>query len=125
MNTLLEAKRCLNDAREILREKALKEDGYYQDSNYVKIAGQTAYTAILLALDDFLGKKGKGLKDVEWYKQHLSKWDKKVLNAFSTAYQILFLDMASKGANSAELAYIGFEEADKIIGWLDSHTAIA
>jgi hypothetical protein len=125
MNHIQEAKHCLSSAREILREKALKEDGYYLDSEFVKMAGQTAYTGILLALDDFLGKKGKGLKDVEWYKQHLSKWDKKVLNAFSAAYQILYVDMASNGIKSAELASVGLEEADKIISWLESKVAIA
>ena len=104
MNSLQEAKRYMENAREILREKAVKEDGYYQDSKYVKIAGHTAYSGILVALDDFLGKKTKGRKDVDWYKEHLSKLDKKVLNAFLTAYQVLHLDMAYDGAKSAELA---------------------
>ena len=125
MNSILEAKRHIKDAKDILREKALKEGGFYQDSEYVKLAGQTAYTGILFALDDFLGKKGKGLKKVDWYKQHLAKWDKKIFNSFSTAYQVLFLDMADNGAKSAELAATGLEEAERIIGWLENQTAIA
>lgn len=125
MNKIIEAKRYMDNAREILREKALKEDGYYQDSKYVKMAGHTAYTGILVALDGFLGKKGKGRKDVDWYKEHLSKLDKKILNAFLTAYQVLHLDMAYDGAKSAKLAATGFEEADKIISWLESRTAVA
>jgi len=125
MDSLKEAKRYLDNAKEILREKALKEDGYYQDSKYVKMAGHTAYTRILLALDVFLGKKGKGRKDVDWYKEHLSKLDKKVLNAFLTAYQVLHLDMAYDGAKSAELAAIGLEDAEKIITWLETTTATA
>ncbi len=125
MNKIIEAKRYMDNAREILREKALKEDGYYQDSKYVKMAGHTAYTGILVALDGFLGRKGKGRKDVDWYKEHLSKLDKKILNAFLTAYQVLHLDMAYDGAKSAKLAATGFEEADKIISWLESRTAVA
>jgi hypothetical protein len=125
MNKIIEAKRYMDNAREILREKVLKEDGYYQDSKYVKMAGHTAYTGILVALDGFLGKKGKGRKDVDWYKEHLSKLDKKILNAFLTAYQVLHLDMAYDGAKSAKLAATGFEEADKIISWLESRTAVA
>jgi len=125
MNSITEAKRHIDNAKQILREKAFKENGYYQDSEYVKIAGQTAYTGILLALDDFLGKKGKGLKNVDWYKQHLEKWDKKIFNSFSTAHQVLFLDMAYNGVNSVELATTGFVEAEKIIGWLENQTAIA
>ena len=120
MNSIQEAKRYMNNAREILREKAIKDDGYYQDSKYVKIAGHTAYTGILVALDDFLGKKTKGRKDVDWYKEHLSKLDKKVLNAFLTAYQVLHLDMAYDGAKSAKLASTGLEEAENIINWLET-----
>ena len=120
MNSIQEAKRYMDNAREILREKAIKDDGYYQDSKYVKIAGHTAYTGILVALDDFLGKKTKGRKDVDWYKEHLSKLDKKVLNAFLTAYQVLHLDMAYDGAKSAKLASTGLEEAENIINWLET-----
>ncbi|WP_461141388.1 DUF5618 family protein [Spirosoma pomorum] len=42
-----------------MRNKAHKEDGYYQDSKYVKMAGHTAYVGVLVALDELLGKKGK------------------------------------------------------------------
>jgi len=66
MDSILAAKRYLDNAKEILREKALKDDGYYQDFKYVKMAGHTAYTGILLALDFYPGKKGKGRKDVDW-----------------------------------------------------------
>ena len=125
MDSIQEAKRYLDNAKEILREKALKDDGYYQNSKYVKMAGHTAYTGILLALDVYLGKKGKGRKDVDWYKEHLSKLDKKVLNAFLTAYQVLHLDMAYDGAKSAKLAATGLEEAENIIKWLETRTATA
>ncbi|MCE7043368.1 DUF5618 family protein [Dyadobacter sp. CY312] len=125
MDSILEAKRYLANAKDILREKALKDDGYYQDAKYVKMAGHTAYTGILLALDDLLGKKSKGRKDVDWYKSHLSKMDKKVLNAFNNAYQVLHLDMAYDGANGADLISTGFSEAEKIISWIEARTAAA
>lgn len=125
MDSIKEAKRYLDNAREILREKAIKDDGYYQDSKYVKMAGHTAYTGILVALDNLLGKKSKGRKDVDWYKENLSKLDKKALNAFMTAYQVLHLDMAYDGAKSAKLANTGLEEADNIINWIERRTATA
>lgn len=125
MNSILEAKRYMDNAREILREKAVKEDGYYQDPKYVKIAGHIAYAGILVALDDFLGKKTKGRKDVDWYKEHLAKLDKKVLNAFLTAYQVLQLDMAYDGAKSAKLATTGLEEAENFINWLENRMSAA
>ncbi|WP_353717760.1 DUF5618 family protein [Dyadobacter sp. 676] len=120
-----EAKRYLDNAKEILREKARKEDGYYQDARYVKMAGHTAYTGILFALDRYLGKKAKGRRDVDWYKQNLSEQDKKVLNSFLTAYQVLHLDMAYDGAQSADLAKLGFREAERIIDWVETRTAAA
>ncbi|QKZ13188.1 DUF5618 family protein [Spirosoma sp. KUDC1026] len=125
MNTVQEAKRYLDNAREILRDKAHKEDGYYQDSKYVKMAGHTAYVGVLVALDELLGKKGKGRKDVDWYKQNLAKQDKKILNAFLTAYQVLHLDMAYDGAKSAKLAATGLEEAETIIDWVEQRTVTA
>jgi len=125
MDSIQEAKRYLDNAKEILREKAMKDDGYYQDAKYVKMAGHTAYAGILVALDDFLGKKSKGRKDVDWYKSNLSKIDKKVLNAFNNAYQVLHLDMAYDGANGSELINSGFSEAEKIITWIESRKAAA
>ena len=125
MNSILEAKRYMDNAKEILREKAVKEDGYHQDPKYVKIAGHIAYAGILVALDDFLGKKTKGRKDVDWYKEHLAKLDKKVLNAFLTAYQVLQLDMAYDGAKSAKLATTGLEEAENFINWLENRMSAA
>ena len=52
-----EAQRYLDNAKEILSEKAGKEDGYYQDTKYVKLAGHAAYAVILVALDAYLGRK--------------------------------------------------------------------
>lgn len=122
-DSVREAKRYLDNAKEILREKARKEDGYYQDAKYVKMAGHTAYTGVLFALDRYLGKKTKGRQDVDWYKQNLSRFDKKVLNSFLTAYQVLHLDMAYDGAQSADLAKLGIREAERIIDWVEMRTA--
>lgn len=130
MNTVQEARRYVENAREILRDKARKEDGYYQDSKYVKMAGHTAYVGVLLALDGYLGKKGKGRKDpvrrpVDWYKQHLAKLDKRVLNSFISAYDTLHLSLAYDGNPLASVAVAGLQEADIIIEWVENRTAAA
>jgi hypothetical protein len=122
-DSVREAKRYLDNAKEILSEKAKKEDGYYQDAKYVKMAGHTAYTGVLFVLDRYLGKKTKGRKDVDWYKQNLSVLDKKILQAFLTAYQVLHLDMAYDGAGSADLAKLGMQEAERLIDWVETRTA--
>lgn len=124
-NTIQEAKRYLDNAKELLSEKARKDDGYYQDTKYVKLAGHAAYTGILVALDGILGKKGKGRKDVDWYKERLSAMDKKILNSFIGAYDILHLSMSYDGNPVASVASAGFKEAETIINWVELRTATA
>ena len=122
-DSVREAKRYLDNAKEILREKAGKEDGYYQDAKSGKMAGHTAYTGVLFALDRYFGKKSKGRKDVDWYKQNLSSQDKKMLNSFGTVYEVLHLVMAYDGFGNADLARIGLQEAEKLIDWVAMRTA--
>ncbi|KAA6433996.1 hypothetical protein FEM33_22155 [Dyadobacter flavalbus] len=119
INEIAEAKRYLSNAREILRDKALKEDGYYTDRKYVKMAGHTAYTGVLVALDSILGEKKKGRKSVEWYQKELSAVDKKILSAFLAAYDTLHLSMSYDGNLSAAISSEGLQLAEKIIDWAE------
>lgn len=82
------------------------------------MAGNTAYSGVLLALDGLLGVKKKGRKSVEWYKEELDKLDKKIGNAFSTVYNTLHLDMGYDGLLSVKIANVGLEEAETIIKWV-------
>ena len=120
MKHIQEAHRYLDNAKEILRDKAQKEDGYYRDKKYVKMAGQTAYSGVLEALDGFFGIKKKGRKSVLWYQEELGKVDKKILNSFNVAYDTLHLSMGYDGTKSSEVANIGFKEAEKIISWVET-----
>jgi len=45
-----EAERYLQNARQMLSEKAGKEGEYYSDRKYVKLAGHAAWCGILVAL---------------------------------------------------------------------------
>jgi len=125
MNTILEARRYLDNARKILSEKANKEDGYYQDTKYVKLAGHAAYAGVLVALDTYLGKKSKGRKHLDWYKEQLLGLDKKLLTSFVSAYDILHLSMSYDGNPNAKVAKAGLEDADYIISWIEKRTANA
>ena len=120
MNNIIEAKRYLDNARQILKEKANKEDGYYQDKKYVKLAGHAAYSGVLVALDGLLGDKKKGRKSVEWYQKELAGLDKKVSSTFSNVYEILHLSLGYDGATNAELAQLGLREAEKVIDWIQT-----
>ncbi|TAF71986.1 MAG: hypothetical protein EAZ53_17190 [Bacteroidetes bacterium] len=119
-NTIAEAQRYIDNAKEILSTKANKEDGYYQDKKYIKLAGHAAYSGVLVALDTILASKEKGRKSVDWYKSELAKIDKKVLNYFDTTYQIFHLVMGYDGHGKAKLAQEGFEDADKLIRWVET-----
>ncbi len=125
MDQIEEAKRYLSNAREILSEKGQKEDGLYQDVEYVKMAGHTAYAGVLVALDELLGKKTKGRKDVEWYKKQLAKLDKKLLHSFVAVYDTLHLSMSYDGNPMAGSALAGLEEAAKIIDWVERRRVAA
>ena len=120
MKHVIEAHRYLENAREILREKAQKEDKYYKDPKYVKMAGNTAYNGVLVALDGLFGVKKKGRKSVEWYKEELGKIDKKMGNAFSTVYNTLHLDMGYDGLLNVKISNVGLEEAETIINWVET-----
>jgi len=120
MNHIAEAHKYIDNAKQILKEKAHKEDGYYQDKKYVKMAGHTAYSAVLEALDGLFGLRKKGRNSVEWYQEELGKIDKKVLNAFNVVYNTLHLSMAYDGNPSVKICNEGLKEAETIINWVET-----
>lgn len=119
MKDIHEARRYLSNAKEIFREKALKEDGFYKDRKYVKMAGHTAYSGVLIALDAVFGDKKKGRKSVDWYKEELSGLDKKMLSTFIVAYDTLHLAMSYDGNLSAAVSREGLDLAERIINWAE------
>ena len=121
MQAISEARRHIDNAKDFLSNNARKEDGLYQDKKYVKIAGHTAYTGILLVLNELLGEKNKKTpKSAEWYQYELSRVDKSLLSNFTTAYQILHIDMGYQGTKSAKIAALGLDTAEKIIDWVET-----
>jgi hypothetical protein len=120
MRNTVEAMRYIDNAKDILREKAKKEDGLYLDKKYVRMAGHTAYLGVLVALDELLGNKKKGRKSVEWYQKELSTMDKKISSNFSNIYDTLHLALSYDGNQDAELAQNGIKRAEQIINWVDT-----
>ena len=115
-----EAMRYMDNAKECLKN-ARKEDGYYADKKYVKMACGTAYSGVLVSLDYFLKlkgidkPKGKERKSIEYYQENLSIQDKKLLNHLNAAYDILHLSGYYDGIQNASVIKAGFDEAYKII----------
>jgi hypothetical protein len=121
MEAITEARRHIDNAKGFLKNNAKKEVGLYRGSKYVKIAGLTAYTGVLVALDELLTeKKKKTKKSVEGYQEELSGLEKKITSDFATAYLLLHLDMGYQGTRSADLAKFGLEKAEKIISWVEN-----
>ena len=118
----LEAMRYITNATEILSTKANKKDGLYQDVKYVKMACGTAYSGVLLALDAYFEIKGKpatkprkGRNKVEYYQKQLSTLDKKLLDYFNGAYNVLHLDGYYDGIKSFDVIQAGMKLAIEIV----------
>ena len=115
-----EAIRYMENAKECLK-KAKKEDGYYNDQKYVRMACGTAYSGMLVALDGFFILKGihkpksKERKSIEYYQKHIASMDRKMLNNLNSAYKILHLTGYYDGMENATVINMGLEEAYKII----------
>ena len=120
MKHIEEAHRYIDNAQQILKEKTHKEDGYYQDKKYVKMAGNTAYSGVLEALDGYFGIKKKGRKSVEWYQEELGKIDRKILTTFNSAYNNLHLFMGYDGELDVKICKAGLDKAETIIQWVET-----
>jgi uncharacterized protein (UPF0332 family) len=116
-----EAMRYMDNAKECLT-KAKKENGYYHDRKYVRMACGTAYSGILVALEGFLILKGiqkpkpaKLRKSIEHYQENIARIDRKMLVTLNSAYQILHIWGYYDGIEKADVVKSGFDEAYKLI----------
>ena len=117
-NPTEEAKRYVENARAILTTKAEKEGGFYQDRKYVRMAGNTAYNGILVALDAIVPQPAKGRKSVEHYQRNIK--DGKLITLFNAAYDTLHLAMGYDGNLSVKVAQEGISLSEKIIGYVET-----
>ncbi len=115
-----EARRYIANAKEILREKAGRENGRYSDRKYVQMAGNTAWNGVLYAVNTWL--KAKNIErpaqprpDVEWYQMHLSKHNRKLNKHFTDAYDILHKYLGYDGALDASISRAGLSHAESLI----------
>ncbi len=129
MEPYTEAYRYLDNAKEILRTKAKKDGKFYDDAKYVRMACNTAYSGLLVALNDYFTQKGikypkpKGKRtqsiNVDFYKQNLAKINKTKLKEFNEAYNFLHLFGGYDGSLAVITSKTGLEFAKSIIDWID------
>jgi hypothetical protein len=123
-NPIIEANRYIQNARQLLTDKAKKDGEYYNDSKYIKMAGHTAWCGVLVALDATLHVKEKMKKnqrpEIKDYIEAISKVDKgmprRLLNAYETVHKILGYD----GNLRYKIVQEGLEEAQDIIDWAEN-----
>ncbi len=115
-----EAIRYMENAKDVLK-KAGKDDDYYADDKYVKMATGTAYSAVLKALDGFfILKEVKPVKkgsraSKQYYEKNLTVLDKKLLKYFETVYRVLHLEGYYEGETYVSTIQSGFTAAYSII----------
>ena len=119
---LNEAMRYVDNAVDILSEKAGKDEGFYVDRKYVRMAGNTLWNGVLEALNHRFPdlKKAKGRPDINKYKELVSKENKKMLNHLMTGYNYMHLLMGYDGDLSYQTSRIAIDEAQKLIAWAAS-----
>ena len=117
-----EAARYLQNAKEILSEKAGKKDGLYADVKYVKMAAGTAYSAALLILDEYLKQK-EGVKfikpkSIEDYTNRVRKYDKKLLRLLVNVYDELHIIGYYHGTRSVDTIQTGLSNVTKMLAYI-------
>ena len=120
--------RYLDNAKDILSTKAEKDGDYYNDAKYVCMACNTAYSGLLLAMNElfkykkieFPTPKGKRTQsvNVDFYKDNLSQINKSMLKDFNSAYNYLHLFGGYDGDLSVATSQRGLKLARNIIDWI-------
>lgn len=118
---IADAQRYLDNAREILSTKAGKKEGYYSDRKYVRMAGNTAWNGVLVALDAVLdvpeNLKKNQRPDVNTYRLPLGQKNRKMLKVFDSAYDTLHKAMGYDGNLKVKIVAEGMGDAKKLLQW--------
>ena len=123
-NPIEEAKRYLNNAKEILRDKAIKDGDTYTDSKYTRMAGNTMWNGCLIALKHSFGLKtqrGRRL-NIDDYKKAATNRDKKLLTDINEGYNIMHLYMGYDGIKDVQTIQGGIKRMEKIINWCERNS---
>ena len=114
-----EAHRYVDNARELLQTngKLDYKTKLYGDSKYVRMAGNTLWNGVLLVVDAVFQVKNNSRlhPDVNDYRNEIAKRDRKLLDLFNTAYEILHVYMGYDGILEKDTCQAGFRLANDII----------
>ena len=122
-NHTKQAQRYLDNAREILKTKGGNgTPGYYTDAKYVKMACNTAWSGVLVAMDKKIpSPKKRKRKSVDDYKKYLATRNRKALSDFVSGYNHLHLYGGYDGELNKKTINTGIELAENIIKWCEKN----
>jgi len=124
-----EAMRYIDNAKEILSTKAGKDGKFYSDPKYVRMACNTAYNGVLIALNALFEYKGipipknrqknRDALRVQFYREQLGKLNKSILKIFN---EIVYPNLHEYGGYDGNLqvtiSHEGINAAIEVINWV-------
>lgn len=118
-NPIEEARRYINNAKDLLRERGDLdlETNHYSDRKYVKAAGHYLWSGVLVILDAtfHMERKNDGRIDIKDYRMAVGTRDRKLLALVNDAYDTLHLHMGYDGVLNKRICDEGFLIANEII----------
>jgi len=120
-----EAERYLQNARQLLSDKAEKDGDYYNDTKYVKMAGNTAWNGVLVALDAVLPVR-KNLKksqrpEFKDYQEAIAQKDSRMTRPLLWAYESLHKVMGYDGNPRYKIVQDSLDQAKMIVTWAEKY----
>jgi len=117
-----EANRCLASTRDTY-QKAGKDGKVYTDRRYVRMAGNTAYHAVIIGVETYLALKdapitNKKDKNIEGYRKAIGRVNKNLLKLLIAAYDTLHLYAGYDGGLSVGANQGGLELAEDIVAYI-------
>lgn len=117
LNPIDEARRYVANAEESIKKANYDpEMKSYNDSKYIKAAGDYLWKGCLIALDAVLHmRNGKGRPSIEKYKEAAGMRDRTLLKYINLGYDTMHLVMGYDGNKERKVCDAGFERANDII----------
>jgi hypothetical protein len=116
-----EAMRFYGQAKDTLVLANIKDNGFYSDKKYVKMACGIAYSGVLIALDGYLRVRGIELEekmDIDFYRGKLVHLDRNLFDIINSVYSALHLSGYYDGTTDSEIVKTGFKRAKEIMDYI-------
>jgi hypothetical protein len=114
LGTYAEALRYVENAKECL-VKARKEGRFYDDPKYVRMAGNTLWNAVMIALATRYRLKGR--PDINKYREVIARENRTRLKQLNAAYTACHLNMGYDGDLRVTNAKDALDLSRELIEW--------